>query len=112
MAGRPIEGEAELEDVEYGERFQQVTGWLLVAWVVHHVVVPTLEIAPTAVQQATSTPLVVALVIVSLLHGFNGIRLLLVEVGGLEMLNTRVAYLATLVIASAVIVPVARMVVF
>jgi len=57
----------------------RVTGWLLLAWVGYHLIIPALSGAPTGVQLPGGKVFTVAIVTILLFHGINGIRLLIAE---------------------------------
>jgi succinate dehydrogenase / fumarate reductase cytochrome b subunit len=73
----------------------RITGWLLLGWIGIHLIVPALRTSPSSVYIPTSTPVIVTLLTVLVFHAFNGVRLLLVELGGLAVRTNRLAFWLT-----------------
>lgn len=74
----------------------RLTGWLLLAWVGVHLLLPLLWGSPAAVYNPTSSALIVPLVAVLVFHAFNGIRLLIVELLGLTASGNRLSFWVSL----------------
>jgi succinate dehydrogenase/fumarate reductase cytochrome b subunit len=80
----------------------RVTGWLLLGWVVLHLVVPVTN-GPAAIWYPTSDLFVTALLSVLLFHGFNGLRLIVAELG-YGAASTRRLFQATLLVCLLLVV--------
>lgn len=84
--------------------FHRVTGWLLLGWIIAHLLVPALRSAPSNVYVPSSTVVIVALLAVLVFHALNGIRLMIVEVGGLTASGNRFAFWLTLGLSALLVV--------
>lgn len=82
----------------------RVTGWLLLGWVLFHLAVPALRSTPDAVNAPTSGMLTIAVLAVLVFHGFNGVRLILAELGSMSARQHRLAFQFTLVASVLLIV--------
>lgn len=79
----------------------RITGWLLLGWVVVHLVVPATS-SPAAVWRPTSKAVIVGLLSVALFHGFNGSRLIVAELG-FGAGNTRRLFQGTVLLCALLI---------
>ncbi|WP_265110817.1 hypothetical protein [Halosolutus halophilus] len=70
----------------------RLTGWLLLVWIGVHLIVPVLQATPSSVYTPISRPVIVALLSVLVFHSFNGIRLVIVELGGLTASGNRLSF--------------------
>ncbi|WIV67027.1 hypothetical protein [Natrialbaceae archaeon AArc-T1-2] len=82
----------------------RLTGWLLLAWIGIHLLVPILQASPSSVYNPTSTWIIVALLAVLVFHSFNGIRLVIVELGGLTASGNRLSFWLTVGASAALVI--------
>lgn len=84
----------------------RVTGWLLIGWVGLHLVWPLLAPGSSATVYIPGSDLVfIGLFAVLLFHGFNGIRLMIVELGGITPAGNRWAFWVSLVASVVLLIP-------
>lgn len=74
----------------------RVTGWLLLGWLVVHLFLPTIRTSPSAVYLPTAEWVIVLLLAVLVFHTFNGIRLVIIELGGLSPAKNQLSFRVTL----------------
>lgn len=74
----------------------RLTGWLLLGWLVIHLFLPTVRTSPSAVHVPTTKWVIVLLLAVLVFHAFNGIRLVIVELGSLSASGNRLSFWLTL----------------
>lgn len=73
----------------------RATGWLLLGWVLIHLTVPAVRTSPQAVHIPRSSAVIVAVLAVLVFHSFNGLRLILAELGGMTADYNRIAFYLT-----------------
>ena len=82
----------------------RLTGWLLLLWIGLHLLVPVLQASPSSVYYPTSEWLIVSLLAVLVFHSFNGLRLVIVELGGATASGNRLSFWLTLALSVLLIV--------
>ncbi|WP_377071359.1 hypothetical protein [Natribaculum luteum] len=81
----------------------RLTGWLLLGWILIHLVVPAVRTSPDAVHIPGSNAVIVSLLAILVFHGFNGIRLILAELGGTTADHNRVAFFLSIILSAILI---------
>lgn len=82
----------------------RVTGWLLLGWVLLHLAVPMIGETAESVYSPTGTVEILLVMSVAVFHAFNGLRLVVIELGSVTAQGNRVAFWLTAILSLLIIV--------